>query len=491
MSGPCLAQYPRDPVAAALNAAGKNRAEIRKVLDHYAQDPQKLAAARFLIANMIGKAYKVVGLADARGRVVAFDCLQYPGLDAAQNALDALQKQHGSLNDKVMACSYDLQTLPADFLIEHIDLAFQAWRTLPWARDVTFETFCAYVLPYRAGKEPAERWRPALMERFADLPQKMQSLSDRDEAARLIQDNMNAAVGFWDLYYLHPTEQGCSEMLRSRKGRCGDLSNLADCALRANGIPCAIDYTPYWATTNNNHAWPVVLDRNGEGHAGIGNRAARVYRKTFANQPGNLPYHKARGEEIPPWLDRPDYVDVTRQYEPASDVTLTLPEAAKRAPHAYLCVFNEEEWHPIAWGAVKDGRVTFDGMGQNIAYLPAIYAHQRVVPAGAPFLLTAQGEVRPLIPATSIPITVTVASASPGPETNPDGYVSYPLNAGKTYEMFYYDGGWKSLGKQTAQGKPLTFAGVPSGGLYWLVEDGLQEHVERIFTLEAGHPVWW
>lgn len=38
----------------ALQFAGNNRDELEKVLTHYANDPEKLAAARFLIMNMPG-----------------------------------------------------------------------------------------------------------------------------------------------------------------------------------------------------------------------------------------------------------------------------------------------------------------------------------------------------------------------------------------------------------------------------------------------------
>ncbi len=44
-----------DPrVLETLDRAGRNSSELRKVLDHYSDNPEKLAAARFLIANMSG-----------------------------------------------------------------------------------------------------------------------------------------------------------------------------------------------------------------------------------------------------------------------------------------------------------------------------------------------------------------------------------------------------------------------------------------------------
>ncbi len=471
--------YPADPVAAALKAAGRNQGEIRRVLSHYANDPRKLDAARWLVEHMIGKAYKVVTIVDRSGKDVGFDCLKYPNLNAAHDAYDALEKRHGPLRQKITA-HYDLANLKADFLIEHIDRAFEAWTTLPWARRVSYEAFREYVLPYRGGKEPAEAWRAELMARYASISGAMKDPSSIQEAADLINKDLGAWVGFWDLYYMHPTEQGFSEMKQSRKGRCGDLSNLATMVLRSNGIPCAIDYTPYWADTGNNHAWPVALDQDGAGRASVG-KAAKVYRKTFANQPSNLAYHARRGETLPPWLDRPDYADVTNQYLPTSDVRIHI--ARSKAAHAYLCVFNDGEWRPIHWATVSsDGDAVFTDMGRDILYLPVTYHRSGIKPVGPPFVLTTSGNVVASAAQDALPIRVTVGATSRGTG-------EYRLKTGAEYELYVWRDGWRAVGKQTAAGKPLTFDSVPSGALYWLVETGSRRE-ERPFVLEDGKPVW-
>ena len=47
----CISREP-DYLEQSLQLAGDNRGELEKVLDHYKNNPQKLAAARFLIENM-------------------------------------------------------------------------------------------------------------------------------------------------------------------------------------------------------------------------------------------------------------------------------------------------------------------------------------------------------------------------------------------------------------------------------------------------------
>ena len=59
----------------------------------------------------------------------------------------------------------DSEVVDADYLAENIEYAFKAWE-LPWARDLSFEEFCRYLLPYKMGNEAPERWRAAVWEEF-------------------------------------------------------------------------------------------------------------------------------------------------------------------------------------------------------------------------------------------------------------------------------------------------------------------------------------
>lgn len=463
-----LADYPKDPIKEALKIAGKNRPEIQKVLDHYKNDPQKLDAARFLIEHMIGKAYKIVSTVDKKGNDVGFNALKYKNLDMAQNAYDALEKKHGTLEDKSEPF-YDLQCLSAEFLINHIDYAFKAWKELPWAQAVDWNTFKNYVLPYRSGKEPAEAWRPELMARYSWVPNQMKDKTSLAEANALIGADIGSWVGFWDLYYMHPTEQGFSEMKRSRKGRCGDLSNFTNTVLRASGIPCTIDYTPYWADTGNNHAWPLALSATGLASDSSIHKAAKIYRKTFANHPENLLYHQQKGEVLPPWLNRPDYADVTKQYLPTTDVSLDLNT---KASHVYLCVFNDGEFRPIQWANVVGGNAVFEAMGRDILYLPAAFGKKGIIPVGNPFVLNKEGVVEPIHAGSSTQNLELEAKS-----------------ADKSYTLSVWQNGWKKIGAMKPANGKVAFENVPTGGLYWLVQDGGRKE-ERPFLVIDGKVVY-
>jgi len=482
----------------ALAKAGKNRSALEAVLDHYSGDADrlKLEAALFLIGNMDGHGYTVTALYDEEKDLIPFDALDYKNFGEAQAALDALEKEHGPLDFKLERFDDDLETITSEFLIENIDYAFRAWRERPWARELSFEAFCEWVLPYRCSNEPLNSWRPACMEEYDDLADRMDDRGDIKEAGGKISGHVHSWMGFSTLYYLHPTDQGFDEMKRRRLGRCEDISNMISYALRANAIPCAADYTPYWANRDNNHAWEVLLDSDGRGRAGLSNRAAKIYRKCFSIQKENLGCIKTDDEEVPRWLSRTSYQDVTGQYLETTDVTVALEEAHPDGHRfAYICVFNGGEWKAIDWGWIRDGSVTFAGMGRGIAFLPAYFVDKEIVPAARPFILEADGTVRLLgadrgRSSKEVAIEIAaVAPVTPDADTRRDKPMVV-VKPGKTYELFVWNKGWQSLGKKEAGNDPVSFDAAPAGRLFWLVEEK-SRRLERIFTIEEGNQIWW
>ncbi len=500
----CAKRWPAT-VTAALEDAGANRANLTKVLARYAapRDSLKFKAACFLIGNMSDHCYARLALYDSAHVEVDFDILAYPTYEAMMAAVDSLEARRGTVDYDRRDIIPDLTTMPASLLIENIELAFRAWREKPWARHLSFDEFCEYVLPYRGSNEPLETWRPYFLQRFARLPRELKDPTDPVAAACSINRVLMNLLRFDARYYLHPTDQGLHEMLTTHLGRCEDMTNFTIYAMRANGIGVTSDYTPYWADTGNNHAWNAVLDRDGKvvmfmgaeanpGEYSLSHRAAKVYRKTFAEQPGNLVCHKPSWEKVPGWLAGKHYVDVTGDYMEVIDLAVPLEQPVPDSVHyAYLCVFNSGEWQPVHWGAIDNGRAVFTQMGLRIAYLPAYFVHEKIVPAGPAFILAEGGAMRPLIASGEAPIDLQLtATQNPIPEQSP-GWLQYvSIETGRPYELFYWHDAWVSVGKTTATDPVLTFNAVPKDALYWLVKEG-KEDEDRIFTYDNDAQVWW
>jgi hypothetical protein len=504
---PARAPSPWPPaVAAALEQAGPNRPELERVLAHYAalSDPEKRRAAEYLIANMAGHNYALLALYDTTKVEVPFDVLAYQDYPTLEAAFASIEKTRGKVDYDRKEIFPDLKSMRADLLIEHIDLAFAAWRERPWARALSFDDFLAYVLPYRGSNEPLESWRPFFLSRYARLPDAMKDPTDPIEAAALINRDLREWFRFDPRFYYHPTDQGLSEMLQHKLGRCEDMTNLTIYAMRACGLGVTSDYTPFWADAANNHAWNAILDRQGQvimfmgaeadpGSYRLSGRAAKVYRKTYAEQKRNLAFVKPAYEKVPGWLAGKDYLDVTAQYGPVSDVTVALARAVPDSAHyAYLCVFNAGEWQAIHWAPIENGRATFTDMGRNIAYLPAFFVHGKIVPAAPAFILQTDGTLRALAPREGAAQTLLLASTTRRAQVESTvGAQPSSLEAGREYELFYWKDGWVSVGRAKAGDQPLAFAGAPEGALYWLVGAESSREEERIFTYESDTQVWW
>jgi len=506
-----LATLPALVVGSASLAAGEapdsGRADLLldSLLTHYSSDADSLKreAARYLIDNIEGHGYVTYDLVDTVGGVIDWDVTGYETFDRLEAGFDRLEAEHGVLDFERSDLVKDELAVSAEFLIEHIDYAFRAWRERPWATGLSFDQFCEYVLPYRGSNEPLESWRAPLFAEYASLMDRMDDPTDPIEAASIINDDLMSWFHFDPRYYYHPTDQGLSEMKESRLGRCEDMTNLTIFAMRANGLAVTSDYTPYWANSGNNHAWNAILSPDGQvipfmgaeanpGKYRLANKLAKVYRKTFSVQPGNLAFQDNAQESLPRYLASKSYVDVTRDYIPVTDVgveiAVPLPDSVEIV---YLCVFNSGEWKPIQWARIGDGRARFTDMGLGIAYLPGFYAGTEIHPINSAYILDDEKQTQPLQPAltdrTSLSLTSTTHRKQ---EVSTDGIEKNYLVAGQEYELFYWDTGWQSVGKAVAGEDPLEFSDVPAGALFRLVAADSDDE-ERIFTFEEGRQVWW
>ena len=507
-TAPCCAraaeEYPPE-VLAALEKAGGNRPEIEKTLQYFreAGDPLKLKAAYFLTANMPGQNYAQYELRNSSGASVPFDPLAHAGYEAMVKAWNETEKIYGPMDWKAGAVTEDISSLKSSALIENINLAFKAWREKPWAAGVPFDDFLEYVLPYRASNEPVEPWRAYFLEKYKDLPSEMKNPRDLTEAAALINEDIKKWFKFDPIFYRHPTDQGLAEMLRRGAGRCEDMTNLAIYAMRANAIPVAGDYTPYWANTGNNHAWnaliipgapavPFMGALEDPGVYRLGNRPAKAYRSTFGRQSGSLAAGLGAKEKAPRWFKKENYKDVTDAYAETGTIEIEMaapPSEDAKTP--YLAVFNSGEWQIIGWGTFRKGKARFENYAKGIVYLPVYYSSGTAVPAGPAFIYTGGAEVRALIPSKVPAVTVRAASTTRRTIAHTtDNIARTFLTPGKIYELHYWNGKWLPISEQKAGKDRLKFKDVPNNALLWLKEKGSGGE-ERIFTYDAGAQVWW
>ncbi len=499
--------YPTN-VMNVLHKSGKNRIELEKVINHYSDsltDSLKLKAAYFLIGNMEEQYYAHFIVADSLRHNMHFNVLDYPNYTEMVKAWDSLETIYGPIENIRDRTVYDYNVITADYLISNIDLAFAAWKNFAWAHHITFKQFCEYILPYRGSNEPLTNWRTYFYKKYSWVADSVKDKSNPVEATILINNDLRKWFKFDSRFYRQSTDQGLTEMLQNKMGRCEDMTNLAIYAMRAMGIPVTSDFTPYWAKTGNNHAWNAVISQSGKpiifmgglnnpGEYELNQAKAKVYRKMFAFQFTSLAAQIPKYEKAPPYINRNNIVDVTSEYGPVADVELQLQKTKPDSiSYAYIAVFNSGDWKAINWSKIGEKNfVNYKAMGLDIAYLPVYYKNGKIIPAGDAFILTKEKEIYPLIPLINKPRSIHLISTTKKITKNAtDNIDKAYFVKGKKYTLYYWNYGWQKIGEVVANGKPLEFSGVPSGALYWLVAENSKKD-ERIFTIDAeGNQIWW
>jgi hypothetical protein len=375
--------YPPE-VLHALQCSGENRTEIEKTLTHFAQHPAdslKLRAAEFLIGNMPGH----YSLRDAAvEKFIEEKCASLPLF--ITNALFCGVQLNELRYDPSRV--EDVSAITADFLIGHIDRSFRRWRGVPWGREIPFDVFCEYLLPYRMDCEPLERiMKDTAMPQPDSLPA---ILSRYDISLREVTHNPTCLLPkslSADPLYLSLLKEMRSCVYESYK-------DLAVC--RKRGIPAYIDFAPRWSRRNGGHYWLGSVDPYARS-ATIADpfvRTAKIYRKTFSRSAAPV---RDNDNYVPEIFTSPFYRDVTDEYFTTFDIPVPLAKGVK-AEYAYLAVFNDLKWQPVAWSKVKRRKAVFRKMGGGAAYLPVCYRRGEEVACGYPFTVDAHGAVKQLKP---------------------------------------------------------------------------------------------
>lgn len=419
----------------ALNASGKNKTELLKVLYSYNKpsDSLKLEAAIFLIKNLKGKMHIEIKEIEKYGKF--FD-LSKPIWENQSLDLEERKRRFSLLYDSLqidktysnLKSNEDINLIKAEYLIKNINQAFYAWETYPWSKLVPFDDFCNYILPYRVLDESFASWREPLMKRFLWVWDSIKNPQSIKEATILINNAFNNDFTYNSRMVKIPGVLNYDLLDNARMGNCLHLVTMNIYCLRAMGIPARIDYTPQWANHEGKHYWCSIDDENGNLFAfdalyrpkGLSDssylvgtfdyipesdsrtrKTAKILRKTYQNNMDSLPPNLLNKDRvIPKHLIKLNSLDVTSNYKNSSaDITLK-PLLEKNDEILLLCVFNGTEWVEVDMSFRSlNGSFDFKCVGTGIVYLPIIVNIKNNARKNmTPFVLTDEGRMSNLEP---------------------------------------------------------------------------------------------
>lgn len=386
----------------------------KEVIEHYlhTNDQEKIKAAYFLVTSMSGHR-SPMGYALHAYKSKANHCK----IPCSQDTLSRYWIEINKHNNGRIKYIEDTVSLNKDFLISHIEHSFQAWKDSPWHKDICFEDFCNYILPYRISEEMISyEGREVLKSKYASL---ILGETDIVKAFTIICTTM--------FKHIRQTNPQCPFTLDAhtidylQQGNCLQRCVLLTEVLRSLGIPCTIDVVPVWANYSQaGHSW-VVMPYKGLNYtwrerdtiARADNpvdasyfqvtyrptendkypypiesrkKASKIYRMRYKNdcQIHSINIPKLFTENID---------DVSAIYGLTDSVTLVLPSIKNE--FYYLCTFQTGKgWTPIACALSHQGSVTFYNVGKDIVYLAASYEQGIIHPVSYPFLLDESENLR-------------------------------------------------------------------------------------------------
>ncbi len=398
------------PLEYALSQAEDNRPELERVLAHYKSDPEKLAAAEFLIENMPAHfsyrdstIYNYYAIAD---ELLKSDL---PHTAIRDSLLDVKNKLYPDLDRKPIS---DIRIMTANYLIYTIDHAFSLWKNCECAQHIDFDEFCETLLPYKVAEyQPFDYWRDTLSEAFSqNLKTQLYDDEETNTTYRTVDIVRNEILSkvrrngeYTDAGYPLLT---ASQMKNIAYGRCVDYVNLAVSTYRSVGIPCYIDATPFYGRFRAGHTWDVVVFGNGGDMPSEwdltcehgkrffpAQRFPKVYRSTFAINRERVRYRNESALKYPF-----DYCvkDITPQYTKTSDIEVELYQNVKLAEKfCYISIFNGHnvEWSFVDYGEMKDGKAYFKNIGRNILYIVQGFDGKQIINISDPFILHQNGSI--------------------------------------------------------------------------------------------------
>ena len=406
-----------------LKAAGDNKSELKAVLKHYKDvdpNPEKLAAAKYLIINMPAhfsyktdsiKAYYDLALKVFKSGM---------SVDAQRDSLKKVS--YIRFNKSTNKTIPDYKIITSEFLIHNIDQAYDQWKNRPWAKHLTFDVFCEWLLPYKeTEKQELDDWRVTFSSYFSDSISKFTYADEKESTIYhtidVVRDEINNHKVIPHIYWT--SSNGISflsteTMLNMTFGACSDYVAMGVLGFRSLGLPAVVDYVPAWGRNSSGHTWYVFLDDRGREQATVNSlimpagiqfypyeRIPKVFRNTYSINWRVAEYREKTKYKHPfKVTDK----DVTDRYNRTKDLVIPINDWSDKSrekvrikeKYAYIAMFNGQytEWQVLDFGKIKHGKAYFEKMGCNMLYIVLGFDGKILKPVSKPFILDKSGIVR-------------------------------------------------------------------------------------------------
>lgn len=399
------------PLEIALQSAGNSRNELEKVLLYYREnssDSLKYRAVCFLIVNM--PFYSYLSGKQLENYKSYYSWLKKSKGKSPEQVADSVKKVFGPIGNMVR--KRDILEIDSAYLCHNIEWAFKVWKEQPWGKNISFDMFCEYILPYRIDDEPLAYWREMYYEKYNSLLDslRMSNTLDKEDpvvaASYLIERLLDKEHIFTSVT---PTSFGHigPEYVQYLSGSCREVTDFCVYLFRALGIPCAIDFIPMSGSGSAGHFWLVTWDKNGEDYKMdfpeplqlvrkswwyAMDMSAKMYRYIFSVNRGVYESMAAYGEELYPFWRLPKFKDVTHGYAQYYKKEMKIPseriyKEKRDGKIAYLCLSSRDRWIPVDWTEYDRNNLVFRNLKKSSIMRVATYENGSLHFVTDPFIV--------------------------------------------------------------------------------------------------------
>lgn len=236
----------RNQIASMGISAKDNLSE--KVLVHFKNNDLKYKAALFLLQNMDAHySYASKGITSYYHEMDSIFSLPVQKDDVYKKAYVVASTRNGDLSENSRVL-WDKDAISSEQLISYINDAFEMWQR-SWNKDVGFDQFCEYVLPYRITTEPVSDWRKLYMDKYRKTIEPHQNSQVNYTYKYGLYKELNK--GFYGALYYPETylpELPLDILQKMRLGNCESNAKRNIAQLRAMGLPATLDFVPQWGS---------------------------------------------------------------------------------------------------------------------------------------------------------------------------------------------------------------------------------------------------
>lgn len=384
----------------ALKQAKDNKKELVKVLKHFENDSLKYCAACFLIENM---PYHDYYEGKQLEKYLKYFEVYSEGKHKPQQIVDSLELADGKFSIQTLIHKYDIENVDSALLVNNIEWAFKVWQEQPWGKNVCFDDFCEFILPYKIGDEPLAEWREQLYNKYNPLLDSIRHLPQVEDplfVAQFLMDKWQKKRYKWTMLFPGGPHLG-PVTTELKAGTCREFTDGIIYILRSVGIPCGKDKTIMKGNNNASHYWSFVLDKDRKVYVTepkiwtkvikSGVVFAKVHRVTFG-------INRDWAEELKgishvyPTFQNACLRDVTSVYNDSSNyqVTVSADDMYNRLDKkelVYLCLSSRSQWIPVDFAFMQGNEVCFKNVGSGTVCVIATWDGTNLRIQSDPFLI--------------------------------------------------------------------------------------------------------